>query len=100
MEFKEEFQFGNYEKIDRNIFKKEIMKMTLFFYNNPFVARNLLDVIVNMFDDFIKQLLFPYILTEVGKSFLSDEKSSIGKITVILNECTFFLKSLKVNTTD
>ncbi len=38
MDFKEEFQFGSYDKIDRKILKYEIMKMTLYFYNNPFLS--------------------------------------------------------------
>lgn len=71
------------------------MEITLFFYNNPFIPRNMIDVIIDMFNNFHRKLLFPFLKNEIKEYKNKSAENLFEKIHVILDDSAFHFKSFK-----
>ncbi|KAJ8666102.1 hypothetical protein QAD02_007764 [Eretmocerus hayati] len=82
MEFQQDYGPG----LDPALFILELMKFTLFLYNNASVSRKFIDIIIKSFNNFIYYLLIPYLKQQIRTELSNDiDPDTMGKIFLVLD---------------
>lgn len=73
--------------IDKNTIQREILKITLSLYNNPYLSRKGVDDIIAIFIDFTSNMFIPFIQKEIEKHVkpISTE--------MVYSKCQFILET-------